>query len=61
MIAYTGRDYSQTPVVAFRNAEGQYIITAGNFTDKEASLTVKVGKKYLNLKVVPHSFNTYIL
>ena len=61
MIAYAGRDYSQTPVVAFRNAEGQYIITAGNFTDKEASLTVKVGKKYLNLKLVPHSFNTYLL
>ena len=61
MIAYAGREYSQTPLVAFKDKAGRYIITAGNFTDKEATLTVKVGKKYLNVKTKAHSFNTFII
>ena len=61
MIAYAGRDYSKTPVVAFKDKTGRYVVTAGNFTDKEATLTVKVGKKYLNIKTKAHSFNTYII
>ena len=61
MMAYAGRDYSKTPVVAFKNANGQYIITAGNFTDKPAKLSVKIGKKYLNIQTQPHSFNTHVV
>ena len=34
--------------------------TVGNFTDEQASLSVKIGKKYLNVQAKPHSFNTYI-
>ena len=60
MLAYDGREYSKTPVVVFRDKRGQYIVTMGNFTDAEASLTVKVGKKYLNVQAKLHSFNTYI-
>ena len=61
MMAYAGRDYSKTPGVAFKNANGQYIITAGNFTDKPAKLSVKIGKKYLNIQTQPHSFNTHVV
>lgn len=61
MIAYAGRDYSKTPVVAFRDKTGRYIVTAGNFTDKEASVSIKIDKKYLNVKTKAHSFNTYII
>lgn len=58
--AYDGCEYSKTPVVVFRDKRGQYIVTMGNFTNAEASLTVKVGKKYLNVQAKLHSFNTYI-
>ncbi len=60
MLAYAGREYSKTPVVVFKDKKGQYIVTVGNFTDSDAALTVKAGKKFLNVKATPHSFNTYI-
>lgn len=59
MLAYSGREYSNTPVVVFRNQKGQYIVTMGNFTDTATTLTVKVGSKYLNAKAAAHSFNTF--
>ena len=59
-IAYTGRDYSKTPVVVFRNGQ-QFIVTVGNFTDADASLSVKVKGKFLNVAAAPHSFNTYVI
>ena len=60
MIAYAGREYSQTPLVVFRQGQ-RLIITAGNFTDAEAQLSVKVGGKHLNIKAQPHSFHTYLV
>lgn len=60
MVAYAGREYSKTPVVIFRDKDGKYIVTAGNFTDNNAAMSVKVNKKYLNINVQPHSFNTYV-
>ena len=60
MLAYAGREYSKIPIVVFKDKKGQYIVTVGNFTDELASLSVKIGKKYLNVQAKPHSFNTYI-
>jgi len=60
MIGYAGRDYSKTPVVAFRK-EKTIIVTAGNFTDKPKELSVKIGEKYLHITTKPHSFNTFLL
>lgn len=60
MVGYAGRNYSDTPVVAYKTAKG-YAVTAGNFTDATTTLTVKIGKKYLNLRLQPHSFNTFII
>ena len=60
MVGYAGRNYSKTPVTVFRN-EKNIIITAGNFTDSESSISVKIADKYLNIKPQPHSFNTFIV
>ena len=60
MVAYAGREHSDTPVVVFRDKADRYIVTAGNLTDKEARLSVKIGTKYLNIKAKPHSFNTFL-
>ena len=60
MIGYAGREYSDMPVVAFKS-KGKIIITAGNFTDKEANVSVRIGGKYLNASTMPHSFNTYVV
>ncbi|MCR5313748.1 MAG: beta-glycosidase [Bacteroidaceae bacterium] len=60
MIAYAGREYSKTPVVAFKN-DKHIIVTAGNFTDNQSKLCIKIKDKYLNISTEPHSFNTYIV
>lgn len=60
MIGYAGRDYSQTPVNVFRKGR-TYIVTLGNFSDNQTSLSVKLENKYLNLNAQPHSFNTYVV
>jgi glucosylceramidase len=60
IIGYAGRSFSKTPVVVFRNNKNM-IVTAGNFTDLETTLTVKVAGKFLNMKLQPHSFNTYMV
>ncbi|MCQ2196076.1 MAG: beta-glycosidase [Bacteroidaceae bacterium] len=59
MIAYAGRSYEKTPLVIFKDKQGKLIITAGNFTDAPSSMTVKIGKKYLEVNTKPHSLNTY--
>lgn len=59
MVGYAGREYSKTPVAVFRKGDS-YIVTAGNFTDRDASYSVKIGKKYMNITMSAHSFNTYV-
>ena len=61
MLAYAGREHSKTPVVVFRDGQGRYIVTMGNFTDQEVTLSVALGRKYLNIKAPSHSFNTYLV
>lgn len=56
-----GTTFNELDWDAFKSTNGQYIITAGNFTDKPAKLSVKIGKKYLNIQAKPHSFNTYVI
>ncbi|MBO4662908.1 MAG: beta-glycosidase [Bacteroidaceae bacterium] len=61
MVAYSGREHQRTPVVVFQTAPDKYVVTAGNFTDKTVVQNVKLGKKYLNITSLPHSFNTYVV
>ena len=60
MIGYSGRKYSDTPVVVYRQGNG-YIVVAGNFTSEPSQLSVQLDGKFLNIKSEPHSFNTYII
>ena len=60
MVAYAGRDHSQTPVVVFRKGQ-RYIVTAGNFTETDSQLTVKLKNKYLNISMTPHSVSTFVI
>lgn len=59
MIGYSGREASKTPVVVFKK-DKEIIVTAGNFTEQQELITVQIGMKYLNIKLQPHSFNTYV-
>ena len=59
MIGYGGRDNDGAPVVVFKR-NGEYIVTAGNFTDEVKTISVKIGGKYLNMQLPAHSFNTFV-
>ncbi len=61
MIGYSPRTNGNTPVVVYRTPEKQYVVIAGNFNDAEKTVSVKIGKKYLNARMPAHSFNTYLV
>lgn len=60
MIGYSGRKYSDTPVVVYRHGNG-YVVVAGNFTSEPSQLSVQLDGKFLNIKSDPHSFNTFTI
>ena len=43
----------------FKTKAGKHIVTAGNFSDEPKSISVPVGKKFLNVTLPPHSLNTF--
>ncbi len=59
-VGYSGRQHSKTPVTVFRSGKS-YIVTAGNFTDKQEVVTVEINSKYLNMSLPAHSFNTFVV
>lgn len=69
MIGYVGREHSDTPIVAYRLKPGkkgilknaEYVVVAGNLTEKPTVLTIEINGKYLNFAAQPHSFNTFIV
>lgn len=53
-------DTKKTPVIIYQTSEGNFITVAGNFSDKQEKVSVKIGNRYLNMTLSPHSFNTYV-
>lgn len=50
----------KTPVLIALTPKGKYVVVAGNFSDADREVSVKVGERYLNLSLQPHSFNTFV-
>lgn len=60
MVGYSPRGTENTPVVVYRTQDGKYVVIAGNFSDTEKTVSVKIGKKYLNAGMPAHSFSTFV-
>jgi len=61
MQGYVPREQTKgMPVIVFQRPDKRYVIIAGNQTDEPRTATVKLGKKYLNMNLPAHSFNSYI-
>ncbi len=61
MQGYVPREQTQgMPVIVFQRPDKKYVVIAGNQTDEQRMATVQIGKKYLNMTLPAHSFNTYI-
>lgn len=50
-----------TDMLAFLNPDGQYVLIVYNMDDVEVEKTLKVGNKYLSIKLLPQSFNTVVM
>lgn len=61
MQGYVPREQNQgVPLIVFQRPDSRYVVIAGNQTDGVRTATVRLGKKYLNMRLQPHSFNSYI-
>lgn len=59
IIAYKPLGGDRKPILISISPKGDIVIVAGNFMDQEQKLTLKVGKKYLDIILEPHSMNTF--
>jgi len=60
VVAFKNSGTDKKPVIVYRNPKGEHIIVAGNFQDQPQELSVKLGKKYLEVTIDAHSLNTFI-
>jgi glucosylceramidase len=61
MQGYVPREQTKgLPIIVFQRPDKKYVVIAGNQTNEQRIATVKLGKKFLNMTLRPHSFNSYI-
>lgn len=61
MVAYHAKDETKMSAVVYVTADKEYVAVVGNFADNGQSACLKLGKKYLNVNLAPHSFNTFVV
>ena len=60
MQGYVPREQtSGIPVIVFQRPDNKYVVIASNQTDVRRTVTVQLGRKYLNMTLQSHSFHTY--
>lgn len=59
VLQYKEKGEDNLSVIAFLTPEGKYLIVAGNYGDASQQVTVQLGKKFLNVTLQAHSFNTF--
>lgn len=61
MVFYQSKDETGgLPVIAFLRPNGKRVAVAANFTDTPVTLSLQMGRKYLNSTLAPHSFHTFM-
>lgn len=61
IIGFSPKEKEQTPLIIARNPDGTLLAVVANYNDATKPLSVKIGDKYLNANLKPHSFNTFII
>lgn len=60
IVGYQPAGDNRTPVLVAVTPKGKYVVVAGNFSDEAKCVSVEVGRRFLNVTLEPHSFNTYV-
>ncbi len=58
LLAYQSKE-DRMPVMVFATPQGKTVVVAGNFSDENRELSVKIGERYLCATLKPHSLNTF--
>ena len=61
IVGFQPRDGGDTTILVAKNPDGQYIAVAGNFASSPKPVTVQINKKYLNVTLPPHTFNSFVI
>lgn len=59
VIGYVPAGKENTPVLVVKSPQDKLVVIAGNLNDAARKITLKLGKRYLNAELKPHSFNTF--
>ncbi len=51
----------QTETIAYRNPDGTLVVVAGNWSERARKMSVRLGSKWLNFEMEPHSFETCVV
>ena len=46
--------------IVFQRPDGKRVVICGNINNEAKPLSIQLGKKYLNINLVAHSFNTFV-
>lgn len=59
VIAYKPSTEGRIPVLVVETPEKKKVVIAGNFNNEAKKIILKLGNRYLNVELQPHSFNTF--
>lgn len=60
ILAHKSAADGNTPILVAHTTSGKLLIMAGNLSQAVCQRTIKIGKKYVNLKMQPHSLQTLV-
>lgn len=60
LLSYKSSGSDKKSIMVFKNSKGKHVVIAGNYNNEPQTLNVKIGNKYLNVKLEPRSLNTFI-
>ncbi len=62
VLSYVARNETKgMPVIAFMRPDNKYVIVVGNFNDEKRETSIQIRNKFLNISLIPHSFNTFLI
>lgn len=60
ILSYEASTKNGMPILMALTPQNKHLIIIGNFNNATKIQTVKIGNRYLNVELQPHSFNTFI-
>lgn len=60
ILAYQPAKEEKTPIMVVVTPQKKQVVIVGNFNEVAKEVTVKLGNRYLNVTLQPHSLNTFV-